>query len=295
MTTDVWLAIERSAIAPGTSSGGTSSGVIAPYAGQAIEFADAGQRGEREERPELPRAVQRHDEQQRRDGQTRARAPAANISAARQPVGQLAHRQREQRQRDELHQADQAEVERVAVDREHLPADRDRDHVLREAQRRGSPPRAARSCGCGAREGGGGAPRQVRLRRDVRDARHDARRSSSGCASCARRRCTRAASRRSRSAARRGRLLARERAEQLCDPGLVRRARPLRPPPRVELRDDGPAPVRRRRRHRATGRSSAARSSSSRRTSPSSAARSARSSPRRSARSWTSPSSTAAP
>ena len=33
-------------------------------------------------------------------------------------------------------------------------------------------------------------------------------------------------------------------------PGLVRRARPLRPPPRVELRDDGSPPVRRRRRHR---------------------------------------------
>ena len=33
-------------------------------------------------------------------------------------------------------------------------------------------------------------------------------------------------------------------------PGLVRRARPLRPPSRVELRDDGAAPVRRRRRHR---------------------------------------------
>src|SRR4051794_10490037 len=38
MTTDVWLAIERSAIAPGTSSVGTSSGVIAPYAGHAIEL-----------------------------------------------------------------------------------------------------------------------------------------------------------------------------------------------------------------------------------------------------------------
>ena len=33
-------------------------------------------------------------------------------------------------------------------------------------------------------------------------------------------------------------------------PGLVRRARPLRPPPRVELRDDGSPPVRRRGRHR---------------------------------------------
>src|SRR5262249_55486028 len=32
-------------------------------------------------------------------------------------------------------------------------------------------------------------------------------------------------------------------------PGFVRRARPLRPPPRIELRDDGSPPVRRRGRH----------------------------------------------
>ena len=47
-----------------------------------------------------------------------------------------------------------------------------------------------------------------------------------------------------------GSLLARERAQRLCDPELVRRARPLRAPPGVELRDDGPPPLRRCGRHR---------------------------------------------
>ena len=67
-------------------------------------------------------------------------------------------------------------------------------------------------------------------------------------------------------------------------PGLVRRARPLRPPPQPRLRLDGEPARTATRSSPATARSSAARSSSSRRTSPSSAARSPRSSPRRSAR-----------
>ena len=52
------------------------------------------------------------------------------------------------------------------------------------------------------------------------------------------------------AAARRG-AAARPRARgEALRPGLLRRARPLRPPPRMELRDDGPAAVRRRGRHR---------------------------------------------
>ena len=53
--------------------------------------------------------------------------------AARDPVGEVPGRQREDRQRRELEEADQAEVERVLVDRVDLPPDRDRDHVLGEA------------------------------------------------------------------------------------------------------------------------------------------------------------------
>jgi len=43
--------------------------------------------------------------------------------------------QREERERDELGEPNQAEVERVAADRIDLPADRDGDHVLGEAHR----------------------------------------------------------------------------------------------------------------------------------------------------------------
>src|SRR5581483_10066568 len=43
--------------------------------------------------------------------------------------------QSEHRQRQELHLADEPEVERVSVDRVDLPADRDREHLRREAVR----------------------------------------------------------------------------------------------------------------------------------------------------------------
>ena len=47
----------------------------------------------------------------------------------------MARRQGEHQQRHELREADQPEVERIPVDLEHLPPDRDRDHVLGEAHR----------------------------------------------------------------------------------------------------------------------------------------------------------------
>jgi hypothetical protein len=53
----------------------------------------------------------------------------------RQAVGDLPGRQRKQQQRRELDEAGQAEVERLAVDRVHLPADRDGDHLTRERHR----------------------------------------------------------------------------------------------------------------------------------------------------------------
>ena len=55
-------------------------------------------------------------------------------------VGELACREREDRQRHEFREPDEAEVERVAVDRVDLPADRDDEHLQREAVReRGRP------------------------------------------------------------------------------------------------------------------------------------------------------------
>ena len=55
--------------------------------------------------------------------------------AAREAVGQVPGRQREQRQRDEHREADEPEVERVAADRVDLPADRDERHLDRERRR----------------------------------------------------------------------------------------------------------------------------------------------------------------
>ena len=87
-----------------------------------------------------------------------------------------------------------------------------------------------------------------------------------------------------REAPRAGQAARARAAREAARPGLVRRARPLRPPPRGRVRDARAAARTATPSSPATARSSAARSSSSRRTSPSSAARSARSSPRRSAR-----------
>ena len=64
---------------------------------------------------------------------TPSASAAAKIRPPREAVGELAGRQREQKQRQELAEPDQAEVEGGAADREDLPADRDRDHLDPEA------------------------------------------------------------------------------------------------------------------------------------------------------------------
>jgi len=50
-------------------------------------------------------------------------------------IGELARREREQRQRQELRQADETEVERPVANRVDLPADCDDDHLRRESVR----------------------------------------------------------------------------------------------------------------------------------------------------------------
>ena len=83
----------------------------------------------------------------------------------------------------------------------------------------------------------------------VAEATRDDAGKPSGCGAARGRRCTPAAE--GRRAPPRGGQAPRPRARrEALRPGLVRRARPLRAPPRIELRDDGAAPVRRRRRHR---------------------------------------------
>ena len=98
---------------------------------RAERLGDSGQGGERDEGPELVCALDRDQEQEPCDdrlGQDRRREE----SHARHPVGDLAGRQREQRQRHELGQPDQAEVECALVDRVDLPADCDCDHLGRK-------------------------------------------------------------------------------------------------------------------------------------------------------------------
>ena len=73
---------------------------------------------------------------------------------------------------------------------------------------------------------------------------------SSSSPSCASRRCTRAAPAAVERQHQRGKLTARERIELLLDPGLVRRARHARPPPRPRVRDREHPAAHRRRRHR---------------------------------------------
>ena len=126
-----WNAIERSAIAFAIRSNGTTVAGSARPGGTAIAFGAADRDGEHEERPELVGAVQRHDEQQQRD-EDRHRGRAGEQEPPREAVGEVPGREREQRQRRELGEPDQAEVERRVVDLEDLPADGDGGHLRAE-------------------------------------------------------------------------------------------------------------------------------------------------------------------
>ena len=133
-TTTAWETVERSAIAFGSSSNGTSVGVIDRIAGLPTRGRAAAREREGEERPELVGAVDADDEQQHRDHRVDGeRAHVDQLS--RQPVGQRPGGQREEEQRQELGQADEAEVERVPGDVVDLPADGDEDHLAAEPVR----------------------------------------------------------------------------------------------------------------------------------------------------------------
>ena len=72
-----------------------------------------------------------HDEHRRDrdlDGQ-----PGRDDHSALDPVGKVASRQREDRQRHEFREPDEPEIERVAVDGVDLPTDRDDEHLERES------------------------------------------------------------------------------------------------------------------------------------------------------------------
>ncbi len=73
-----------------------------------------------------------------REGEQRERAKKLERDAQREdpsavvPVGDVACRQHQQHERQELRETDQAEVERIAGDRVDLPADGDRLHLHRD-------------------------------------------------------------------------------------------------------------------------------------------------------------------
>ena len=122
-TVPLWKAIERSAIALGSSSHGTSDGPSARAGrvrdrrGDAVAAAST-----RNGQSWFAPAIVTHEQEQRRRSTLSASA-AAKTSRRGNAVGELAGRQREQEQRQELAEPDQAEVERRVVDREDLPAD----------------------------------------------------------------------------------------------------------------------------------------------------------------------------
>ena len=80
------------------------------------------------------RAVDAHHDQCRRDAEEQRECEPED-EAARDAVGELPARQREDEDRTELKQADQAEVERAVVDVVDLPADGHRDHLAPEVHR----------------------------------------------------------------------------------------------------------------------------------------------------------------
>src|SRR5439155_1503973 len=88
----------------------------------------AAERREHEKRPETIGRRERDDEEERRRDE-RDRVRERDDQPTRIAAGELARRQREQRDREELRDADEAEVERVLVDRVDLPPDADRDDL----------------------------------------------------------------------------------------------------------------------------------------------------------------------
>ena len=97
---------------------------------------DAGGEREREEGPRLVRAGARDEQQADRDGGVEPDREREDRPAG-VPVGEVPRRQRQERQRQEHREPDDPEVERVAVDRVDLPADRDERHLDRERRRHG--------------------------------------------------------------------------------------------------------------------------------------------------------------
>ena len=215
--TPIWPATPRRASAPGSSSRGTSSGVSARSAGLPTTFATPATAAiARNGQSDLaPARVTKTSSTAIATLRVNAPAVTARRGSA---IGDLPRRQREDRQRQELHQPDEPEVERMVVDRVDLPADRDREHLRRQPVREQGRPEEPEVAD--PQRGREALPHamEVRLRRMadahettqaklewLRELRDEALHAGSEGAVQKRRD--------------EGRLLARERAEKLCDPG----------------------------------------------------------------------------
>src|SRR5207302_851749 len=144
--------------------------------------------------------------------------PARGDRAPWQPVRDLSRRQCQDRERQELHQSNQPEVEGVPVDRIDLPADRDREHLRgqsirkqRHPEEREVPdPQGGRQASLHAWE--------VRLRR-MGDAHETTQAKLEWLRELRDKALHHGSERAVQKRKDEGRLLARERAEKLCDPG----------------------------------------------------------------------------
>ena len=98
--------------------------------------SDARPEREEVERPGLLGARPCHGEEADRHDRVE-RDRHREHGAPRVPVGEVSCRECEQRQRQEHREPDEAEVERIAIDRIDLPPDRDERHLDRECGRHG--------------------------------------------------------------------------------------------------------------------------------------------------------------
>ncbi len=132
-TSESWNAIERWASALTRISCGTSEGVSARPAGAPIALAHPVSSASPKNGRTLPAPRNGHDEEGR--GDERVDDDRERVEApARESVGEVARRNREQKQRQELGEPDEPEVERILANRVHLPPDGDRRHRHREAR-----------------------------------------------------------------------------------------------------------------------------------------------------------------
>ena len=132
--TDAWNAADRWANARTRSSCGTSDGIERAPGRRTERGGDARPEREEVERPGLVGARPRHGEQADRHDRVE-RDRHREHGAPRVPVGEVSCRECEQRQRQEHREPDEAEVERIAIDRVDLPPDRDERHLDRERGR----------------------------------------------------------------------------------------------------------------------------------------------------------------